>query len=99
MRRNSSYDEDVAKRLQKSPGSVQAFLLGLTEGEDGIKTDEALRITIKRMGIKEFCEMTRIPMPNIMEFLSGKRKPKPETLEKYLRPFGLRVRLILEKAG
>jgi len=99
MHRNSSYDADVAKDLQKSSKAVQSYLLGLTEGDDGLGTEEALRITIKRMGIKEFCEMTRIPMPNVMEFLNGKRKLKPETLEKYLKPFGLRIRLALEKAS
>ena len=98
MKRNSSYDEDLARELS-SPRSVQSFLLGLSEGDDGLALDEALQITIKRMGIKEFGLMTKIPMPNVMEFLSGKRKPKPETLAKYLKPFGLRAQLVLEKAS
>jgi hypothetical protein len=99
MRRNKSYNADLAKALQKNPKAVQAFLLGLTEGEDGLELDAALQLTIKRMGIKEFCQMTHVPMPNVMEFLNGKRKLKPETLDKYLRPFGLRARLALEKAS
>lgn len=99
MYRNSSFDEDVARNLRKGPGAVQSFLLGLTEGEDGLDLQEALRMTIRSMGIKEFCQMTKILMPNVLEFLNGKRKPKPETLEKYLKPFGLRPRLIAEKAS
>ena len=98
MKRSSSYDEDLAKELQ-SAIAVQSYLLGLTEGEDGLALDEALQHTIKRMGIKEFCNMTKIPMPNVMEFIKGKRKPKPETLEKYLKPFKLRPRIIAEKAS
>lgn len=100
MARNSSYDEDTARSL-RSGGvkGVQQYLLTLIEGEDGLSLDVALNMTIKRMGIKEFCEMTEIPMPNVMEFLKGKRKPKPETLEKYLKPFGLKVRIVAEKAS
>ena len=98
MKRSSSFDEDLAKTL-RTRRAVQGYLLGLTEGEDGLELEDALRNTIMRMGIKEFCLMTKIPMPNVMEFLKGKRHPKPETLEKYLRPFGLRVRLLLERAS
>lgn len=99
MRRASSFDQDVAEALRKGgPSGVQQFIIGLTE-DDGLPLDQALRITIKSMGIKEFCEMTGIAMPNVSEFLSKKRKPKPETLERYLKPFGLKIKLVIEKAS
>ena len=98
MKRNSSYEKDLAKELIH-PSAVQSYLLGLTEGEDGLPLDPALQQTIKRMGVKEFCKMTKIPMPNVSEFISGKRKLKPETIEKYLKPFDLKIRLIVEKAS
>ena len=98
MYRNSSYDEDLARELQDFE-FAQGFLLTLMEGEEGLSLEKALRHTIQRMGIKEFCELAQIPMPNVMEFLSGKRKLKPETLDRYLHPFGLRTRVIVEKAS
>lgn len=100
MPRNNSYEEDLARDLRAGGrAGVREFLLGLSEGEDGIPLDRALKHTIKRMGISEFCAMTKLPMPNVLEFLKGKRKLKPETLDKYLKPFGLRTRLVLEKAS
>ena len=62
MYRSNSYDEYVARRLRNSPKNVQSYLLSLEEA----------RITIQRMGIKEFCEMTGIPTPNVSEFIKGK---------------------------
>ena len=98
MRRNSSCAADLAKELQ-TPRAVQSYLLGLIDGDDGLPLEEALRLTITRMGIKEFCKLTKIPMPNVSEFVSGKRNPKPETLDTYLKPFGLRSRLVAVKVA
>lgn len=100
MRRNSSYNEDVARSLREGGRyGVREFFLGLTEGDDDLELEQALRITITRIGIKEFCEMSKIQMPNVSAFLKGRRKLKPETIDTYLKPFGLRVRLVVAKAS
>ena len=98
MNRNKSYNQELSKKL-KNPRFAQGFILTLMEGEEGLNVEDALRHTIERIGIKEFSELADIPGPNITEFVKGKRKLKPETLDSYLSPFHLRTRLVLEKAS
>jgi hypothetical protein len=98
MNRNKSYNQELSEKL-KNHRFAQGYLLALMEGEEGLEVEEALRHTIERMGIKEFAELADIPNSNVVEFLKGKRKLKPETLDSYLSPFHLRTRLILEKAS
>ena len=98
MNRAKSYDQELSEKLGDSK-FAQAFLIGLMEGEDGLTVEDALRHTIKRMGVKEFSQSVGVPHSNIQEFLKKKRQPKPETLNQYLKPFRLRVKLVLEKAS
>ena len=51
------------------------------------------------MGIKEYCARAKIAMPNVVNFLRGKRKLKPESLDQFLKPFGLKTKLGVEKAS
>ena len=41
------------------------------EGDDGLSHEEALKQTIQCMGIKEFSELSDIPVPNIVAFIKG----------------------------
>ena len=61
--------------------------------------EEALHLTIEAMGVKEFCELSGLLKSNVNDFLKGRRKLKPETLGAFLEPFGLRTRVIVEKAS
>lgn len=98
MRRGRSYDEDLSKKLKNSK-FAQAYIRALMEGEEGLELEAALRHTIERMGIKEFVQLAKVAQPNVSEFIQGKRKLKPETLNIYLKPFRLRVKLVLEEAS
>jgi hypothetical protein len=98
MYRNNSYEANLAKELQ-NPKAAQVFLLALMEGDDGLSVEEALKHTIRRMGVKEFSVRARVAMPNVMNFLRGQRKLKPESLDVFLKPFRLRTRLVLERAS
>ena len=101
MRRRNSYDEYLAAQLTDVE-SVRLYLQTLTseiEGSSGLSAEDALRHTIDSMGINEFCKMTGAPQPNVSDFLNGRRNLKPETLNLYLKPFGLKVKLTLESAS
>ncbi|MFL5813958.1 MAG: DNA-binding protein [Bdellovibrionia bacterium] len=98
MYRNNSYDEDLAKDL-RDPEFAQGFLLDLIEGKDGLELDEALRLTIQKMGVVEFCSRAKMSKQNVNSFLKAKRNVKPETLDALLKPFGLRTKLVVEKAS
>ena len=98
MNRSKLYDQDLSKDL-KDPKFRQDYILSLMEGDDGLTAEEALKHTIERMGVKEFSALSKIPGPNIVGFIKGRRKPKPETFASYLKPFKLKAKVILEKAS
>jgi len=98
MKRGKSYDQELSKKLKNSK-YAQTFIRALMEGDDGLSAEAALRHTIERMGFKEFVQLAKVPQPNVSEFVHGKRKLKPETLNAYLKPFKLRAKLALEEAS
>lgn len=98
MFRSKIYDEKLSTEL-RSPKFAREFLMTLMEGEEGLTLDEALRHLISRMGVKEFAELAKVERNNVSAFLKKKREPKPETLDLYLKPFGLKVKLIVEQAS
>ena len=69
----------------------------ITEIEEfGETVEDALKYTIESMGIKEFSELSDIPIQNVSAFVNGRRNLKKETLDKYLRVFGLRSKIVVE---
>lgn len=98
MNRNKSYDAELSEKLQKVK-FAQGYITALMDGDEGLSVEMALKHTIERMGIKEFVKLAKIPQPNVSEFLKGKRKLKPETINDYLKPFKLKAKLVLEKAS
>ncbi|MGE4105639.1 MAG: helix-turn-helix domain-containing protein [Bacteriovoracia bacterium] len=99
MNRNETYEQQLSQRLLKSPKQTKHFLFALMEGDDGMSLEAALKHTIYRMGVKEFAKLAKVHAPHVTAFLRGKRTPKPETLNTYLAPFGLRIRYELEEVA
>lgn len=98
MYRKGSYDQILSQKLSDQD-FAREFLLGLMEGEDGFTLIKALKHTIWRMGIKEFSQRSKIPEKSISRMLGHKEIPKIRTLNSYLAPFGLRVKIDLEKVA
>lgn len=98
MYRSDSFDKKLSQKL-KIKKFAQAYLLELIEGDGGLKIEDALKITIQRMGVTDFANLIGLPKSNVAEFLSGKRRLKMESLDKYLKPFSLRTELILKKVA
>ena len=99
MYRNNAYDEDLAKEFA-DVDFAQEYLLSLVNDKDEPMTiEEALRFTIPRIGVSEFAKKIGKSKSDVDKFLREERKPKPETLEEYLKPFHLKARMVLEKAA
>ncbi len=98
MYRNSSYEEYQAKQF-KDPEYVKEFILAQIEGQDSVPLEEAIIFTIKCMGVAEFCVLAKMRKQNVNDFLKGRRKLKPETMDAFLKPFGLKTKVIAEKAS
>lgn len=104
MRRTRNYNEDLSKEL-RDPEFAKEFILELMEGDDGLALEDALRRTIEIMGIKEFCQFAKskkvssLHESNVVDFIKGKRVPKRETLNNYLKPWKLKAELTLSSAS
>ncbi len=99
MYRSESFDKYLSEKLH-DPEFAKSYFLELTNDEDEPLTiEEALRTSIRAMGITEFSKLIGERKSNVANFLNGSRKLKQETLNKYLAPFNLRVKLTLEEAA
>lgn len=94
MRRLESYDKYISQKIRTKKGYAQGFFKALLEDMDDMKAlsvEEALKMVIRIMGVKEFAKFTKQKPPNVVAFLKGRRQPKQSTLDAYLKPFGLKT--------
>lgn len=99
MYRSNSYDEKISKKM-KNPEFAQEYLLSLVNDEDEpMEIEDALRFAINRIGVTEFANLIGESKSNVGNFLNGKRVLKEETLNKYLAPFSLKVKKVLEEVA
>lgn len=98
MHRSSSFDKLLSERLQ-NPKLAQLYFLEVISGEESLSVEDALKHVIQAMGIKEYSSISGVAAPNVVKFLRGKRRLKPETLDQYLKPFRLKSKIIVEKAS
>ncbi|HTA89218.1 MAG TPA: hypothetical protein VK745_06575 [Polyangiaceae bacterium] len=61
--------------------------------EDGVPLKLALAKVIRATGVKEFSQSVGMPSPNVLRAINPKNNPTQETLERLLKPFGLRIGL------
>jgi hypothetical protein len=99
MYRNNAYDEDLAIEMQDSEFAQQYLLNLIEDEEEPMSVEDALRMAIPRMGVAEFSRMIKKSKTDVDKFLRGERNLKPETMNEYLVPFKLRVKVSLEKVA
>jgi hypothetical protein len=85
MHRSNSYNERFSKDI-RNPKYARTYIKGMLEEFELI---EVLRFIARKMGTTEFAEFVGERVQNINKFVQGERRPKRETLDKYLKPFGL----------
>jgi probable addiction module antidote protein len=89
-RRSKDWNEGLAEDLQDED-FARRFLAAAVD--DGIPLKMALAKVIRARGIKEFAEEVGMPSPNVLRAIHPKHNPTQETLERLLKPFGLRIGL------
>jgi DNA-binding phage protein len=87
-RRSQDWNEGLAKDL-KDPQFTREFIMASLD--EGLSAQQALRKVILAYGLKEFSKRVKMPSSNISRALNPKHNPTIETLNKLLRPFGLRL--------
>ena len=98
MYRSESFDSLLSAKLQ-NPVFAKEFLLSSMDSEDSLSLPDALRRVISCMGIKEYAEMSGIHRTSISRMLDRNDVPKIATLNRYLAPFNLQVKIEVEDAA
>ena len=89
MHRSNSYNERFSNDI-RNPKYARKYIYELLENkENPLTLDQILRLIASKMGTTEFAEFVGERVQNINKFIKGDRHPKRETLDKFLRPFGL----------
>ena len=89
-RRSKDWNVGLARDL-RDPEFARAFLRAAIE--DGGSLQQALGKAIRATGVKEFGERIGMASPNLLRAIHPRHNPTQETLNRLLRPFGLRLSL------
>jgi|SRR5215510_6728360 len=88
VKRSVDWNEGLAEDL-RDPEFAREFLLAAVA--EGISVQKALGKVIRAMGVKEYAAMTRIASPNVLRAIRAGHNPTQATLDRMLRPFGLKL--------
>lgn len=87
-RRSKDWNEGLAQDL-KDPEFTREFITASID--EGLSAQQALRKVILAYGLKEFAKRVKMPASNVSRALNSQHNPTLETLNRLLRPFGLRL--------
>jgi DNA-binding phage protein len=90
VKRSKGWDEHMLEDLN-DPSFTRELLLAAVD--DGVPFREALGDIIRGIGVKEFASRVGMPGPHLVRAVDPAHNPTQETLERLLRPFGLRLGL------
>ena len=89
-KRSKDWNEGLADDLQ-DPEFAREFLTAAVA--EGIPLKTALGKVIRATGVKEFAHSVGMPSPNVLRAIHPRHNPTQETIERLLKPFGLRIGL------
>ncbi|MAF89799.1 MAG: hypothetical protein CL674_00895 [Bdellovibrionaceae bacterium] len=85
--RYSDWNTDISKEIVSSAKKRKLFFIAMREEyQDDL---EALRASVKIIGLKEYSLLCEIPSSNIKKYLTPGRDLKLSTLSKLLEPFSV----------
>ncbi len=89
-RRSEDWNVGLAEDL-RDPAFAREFLLAAID--EGVDLQVALGKVIRAMGVKEFAAQVRMASPNVLRAINPRHNPTRVTLDRLLKPFGLRLSL------
>lgn len=89
-RRSSDWNAGLAQDLQDA-AFAREFLLAASE--EGISVQVALGKVVRAMGVREFAAKVHMASPNVLRALNPRHNPTQQTLNRLLKPFGLKLSL------
>jgi DNA-binding phage protein len=90
VRRSEDWNVGLAEDL-RDPEFARGFVIGAMD--DGVPLQAVLGKVIRLMGVKEFSAQVGMAAPNVLRAINPRHNPTQETLDRLLKPFGLRLGL------
>jgi DNA-binding phage protein len=87
-RRSRDWDKDLSQDL-RDPEFCREFILASLD--EGLSLQVVLGKVIRAYGIAEFAKKVKMASPNLIRAINPKHNPTQETMNRLLRPFGLRL--------
>jgi DNA-binding phage protein len=87
-RRSKDWNEGLARDLRNVEFAREFIVAGI---EEGISLQAILSKVVRAYGVREFSKKIRMASPNVLRALSPRHNPTQQTLDRLLRPFGLRL--------
>ena len=86
--RTKNWDEVVAKELRD-----KEFARGFFEGmiEDGLDAEEVIRRVVRAYGVKELAQKVHLKPESLARVLREPGRARESTLNKIVKPFGVRM--------
>lgn len=89
-RRRKDWNAGLAQDL-RDPEFAREFLLAAIE--EGVPLQVALAKVVRATGVKEFAAKVRMASPNLLRAINPRHNPTQKTLDRLLRPLGLKLSL------
>ena len=87
-RRAQDWNKGLARDL-RDPAFARAFIQAALD--EGLPLQVVLGKIIRTYGVKEFSRRVKMQSPNLLRAIHPKHNPTQETLNRLLRPFGLKL--------
>jgi len=87
----------LAKDMEDFEFAQEYLLAQIEEHEETIQ--DALIAAIEATGLSVFAKQNSFNMQSVSNFVHKKRECKVATIDKFLKPFGLKVKLDIEKVA
>lgn len=91
-RGSKDWNQGLARDL-RNPEFARRFLLAAVE--DGIPLQQVMGKVIRAVGVKEFAAKVRMDGPHLLRAIHPRHTPNQDTLNRLLRPFRLKLSIVL----
>jgi DNA-binding phage protein len=89
-RRSRDWNKGLAQDL-RDPQFAREFLLAAID--EGISVQHALGKVVRAIGVREFAVKIRMASPNLLRAINPRHNLTQATINRLLKPFGLRLSL------
>ena len=89
-RRSRDWNEGLAQDLRNRKFAREFLLAAI---EEGISLQNALGKVVRALGVKEFATKVGMESPNLLRAINPRHNPTQATINRLLKPFGLRLSL------